>query len=419
MKVSHVPLLLSFATRGLCIAGFIRKETSEDPLHTDNDYISVIRHSTKLRVSLGKQEPRRYLLVSADTDPWPTNVTSMTSAKYSVLKTVANYIYAQHNGYEYVRYVYTDASSSIENACNHPFAGPRHAAWCKLLAVAIATSDLGKHISSFAGTFWLDTDMHIATLKYSLDDFLDGAKEGSECQLLVGNNMSDTHEWLERSHVITAKEWGGCNGPFLTAMWFLRNSKEGHDILREWWNIVGCTAAFPWEQRALESYGLNVQDKRMSGLAVFDVDTHHFRGTEILNDFTVSVPSQDNFTFRNMFVHDGHSAQHVEMRAIRVRRTLSDWGITEEAFQRAIDAIRQRHIRTLSRVQLDQIGRSLYDESLAFKYDKLIKAYERVGPAGKSKLPGCRWVPVGHCDPDNKRSRKEGCDTVGSLEPAI
>eukprot|EP00928_Gymnodinium_smaydae_P030171 TRINITY_DN22498_c1_g1_i1.p2 TRINITY_DN22498_c1_g1~~TRINITY_DN22498_c1_g1_i1.p2 ORF type:complete len:130 (-),score=7.64 TRINITY_DN22498_c1_g1_i1:189-578(-) len=121
---------------------------------------------------------------------------------------------------------------------------------------------------------------------------------------------------------------------------------------------------------------------------------------------------------RSMFLHDGHSCDGIgkgenceDLRKIRVRHTLADWGVTEESFQRVTEAIRLRHVRSISKAQLDRIGSSLFEASIASKYEKMVKDYAKVGPDHTPNNTGCRWIPIGWCNPGNKMSSHEGCDS--------
>eukprot|EP00928_Gymnodinium_smaydae_P032244 TRINITY_DN23406_c0_g1_i1.p1 TRINITY_DN23406_c0_g1~~TRINITY_DN23406_c0_g1_i1.p1 ORF type:complete len:440 (-),score=37.69 TRINITY_DN23406_c0_g1_i1:8-1327(-) len=401
-----------------CVPAFFRKEFDTS---ASIDVVRITEQAGfEAHVRLGNQVSRQFILASADTAPWPNEDVTIETAGYRELKAVLNFLYAQHHGYKYVKYIYgPDASEDVSSVCFHPSAGPRHAAWCKLLSVA-ESMDQGRYVKSFAGVFWLDSDLHIASLKYSLEVFLKNVREGGECDQLVKRKRMGTRAALRRSHLMTAKEYGGCGGPVLTAMFYLRNTVEGRHILKEWWNSEACSQVFPWEQRALESYVLNAHD-RPKGINVFDIDSFVVKVNEettVMNDAYMEVPAWENVTIKNMFIHDGHVCNILAsesnacemMRSVRARRTLEAWGITDVAFQKAFANIRKHHTVVLSREKLDQISNRLLDDAISKKYRRMVQNFAVSGPGTVSVDESeCRWIPIGWCKTEMNASMTQGC----------
>ena len=388
----------------------------------------------------------RFVIVSGDTQRLAPSSTPMASAGYLEMKAVLNHLYARSHGYDFWFYQYDTADNSPQKTCSvdgTTGSKQRHASWCKLLVVAdvFATAPAGQGVR---GVLWMDTDAHFATPGVSLHKFLATVREGSGCKTLFRGapELFGSRKAVDEADLLTAQEYPGCGGPFLAAILLFRNTHGARAILRDWWNMEVCASSFPWEQRALSSYYMNIKP---NGTAVLDVGT-------MQSKFRPATPSLHDANPHEFFGHDGHVVEaHLareiagwcanisafansigqapraaghrlpgcdeagvpavrRLRGVRALATLHYWGVTDGQFQRALHEVRTSRLRTVTRARFDALAKSVHEDRLVRQAHRLVRHWRNVSSGPPQYVPrDCRWISVGYCDERETNRQERPC----------
>jgi len=212
------------------------------------------------------------IIVTAETRALPANAS--IDGFLSVMA-VNQHAWAAERGYPLLRFVYP-RSGKLSRTCFHPFHGPRHASWCKLLAVRMAALC----VPATALVFWMDSDSTATRLSADARTLIEAAPTGRISHKTCYSD--ECMRFKRRACLLTTANFPSETENAMASMFFITANDCGLAALRAWWNVGICADEFPWEQRALNSVLYpasyhNASDVRISQMAY---GPNHYNDTE-------------------------------------------------------------------------------------------------------------------------------------------
>lgn len=314
----------------------------------------------------------RWTLVSADNrrprfgSPTP-GVPDATpdDATFYEWAALINVAYAERHGYDYRYFAYTDGGG---DGCAHHEFGPRHVAWCKLLAVKAAWDRVALrpgvewvevHAGPTPSLLWLDSDAAWVRFDLSVESYLDqtglgcsaygygtkpGINETTPPEKYRGCRTARCARLKDTASILFFANRPSCGEPAMTGTFVLRGTYNGLRSLSRWWNTDACARDFPWEQRAANYVlypKLNGQTDG-SGVEVLSTSHNFMRGpTEAVR-------------------HHGHFDPSGDLgRARKFREYFRSVGLDEEKDFARLAAKLREHIVDVNSEKLSRLSASL------------------------------------------------------------